>query len=81
MSFCLLRGLPPYACPRAWTTARGADRTRSLRATFGTQNYVGPDHGLVTLMHMREVIWVANRMPTLSWPRFWIPEVSRIFHG
>jgi len=55
---------------------------RPLAARFDTQTYVGPDNGLITLMHAR-----AKRE---GWPmafyhlnqsKYWLPEISNIFHG
>jgi hypothetical protein len=55
---------------------------RPMAARFGTQTYVGPDNGLITLMHAR-----AQRegwpmvFYHLDQPQYWLPEVSNIFHG
>lgn len=55
---------------------------RPMAARFGAQTYVGPDNGLITLMHTR-----AKRQGWpmefyhLDQPKYWLPEISNIFHG
>jgi S-adenosylmethionine hydrolase len=55
---------------------------RPMAAKLGRWYYVGPDNGIVTLL--------LERAEAESWPRefveldehdYWLPEVSRVFHG
>jgi S-adenosylmethionine hydrolase len=57
-------------------------RRRGLAACLGKQFFVGPDNGLLTLIHRQAVkdnqtIEIVH----LSEARFWLPQVSSIFHG
>jgi S-adenosylmethionine hydrolase len=55
---------------------------RPMAAQIGTQRYVGPDNGLITLWLERAE---ADGMPVeivhLDRPQYWLPEVSHVFHG
>ncbi|MBI3240891.1 MAG: SAM-dependent chlorinase/fluorinase [Chloroflexi bacterium] len=55
---------------------------RPLAARFGSQIYVGPDNGLITLMHARAKRegWLME-FYHLNQPQYWLPEISNIFHG
>lgn len=59
----------------------GTER-RAIAARLGAQWFVGPDNGLITGMRERAV--AAQRTAEfvhLNRPRYWLPEVSSIFHG
>jgi S-adenosylmethionine hydrolase len=55
---------------------------RAIAAQLGTQYFVGPDNGLVSLLLARAE---ESKQPTsfihLDRPEFWLPEVSNVFHG
>jgi S-adenosylmethionine hydrolase len=55
---------------------------RAIAAQLGTQYFVGPDNGLVSLLLTRVE---ESKQPTsfihLDRPEFWLPEVSNVFHG
>jgi hypothetical protein len=55
---------------------------RPMAARFGTQIYVGPDNGLITMMvdRARREGW-PMAFYHLNQPKYWLPEVSNIFHG
>jgi S-adenosylmethionine hydrolase len=59
----------------------GTDR-RPIAAQLGTQRFVGPDNGVVTLLleHAEQQGW-ATAFFHLDQPQFWLPEVSHVFHG
>jgi S-adenosyl-L-methionine hydrolase (adenosine-forming) len=55
---------------------------RPIAARLGSQHFVGPDNGLFTLMLERaegrgEPVEIVH----LDQPKFWLPEVSHVFHG
>lgn len=55
---------------------------RPLAAQLGDCFFVGPDNGLLTLLHHRaqeknDPVVVVH----LTRPRFWLPRVSNVFHG
>jgi S-adenosyl-L-methionine hydrolase (adenosine-forming) len=57
-------------------------RRRGMAAHLGAQFFIGPDNGLFTLLYQQarqngEVI----EMVHLTQPRFWLPQVSNVFHG
>ncbi len=55
---------------------------RGIAAHLGTQFFVGPDNGLLSLLLARAE---ENGQPTsfiqLDRPELWLPEVSSVFHG
>lgn len=57
-------------------------KRRPLAAKLGDHFFVGPDNGLLTLLieeaeqNRQEVEWIH-----LDRPQFWLPKVSRTFHG
>ncbi len=59
----------------------GTER-RPMAARFGDWFYVGPDNGTVTLLLERAE---SEKWPLefvqLDEPRYWLPNVSRVFHG
>ena len=55
---------------------------RALAARFGTQYFVGPDNGLVSLLLARaDETEQATSFISLDRPEFWLPDVSNVFHG
>lgn len=55
---------------------------RPITAAIGPYYFVGPDNGLFTPMLERaEAINWAVKVVTLDQPRYWLPEVSKSFHG
>ncbi len=55
---------------------------RALAACLGEQFFVAPDNGLITLLHRQAVQNSAEiKIVQLDKPRFWLPQVSRSFHG
>jgi S-adenosylmethionine hydrolase len=55
---------------------------RGIAARLGSQYFVGPDNGLVSLLMSR----VEENNDKLSFvhldqPKYWLPEVSKVFHG
>jgi hypothetical protein len=59
----------------------GTDR-RHLAARLGTQYYVCPDNGILTLLLERAETegWPVEIVHTNK-PEFWLPDVSHVFHG
>lgn len=57
-------------------------RRRAIAARLGNQLFVGPDNGLISLMQ-RRLLQENQRIEIvhLNRPRFWLPDVSNIFHG
>ncbi len=55
----------------------GSDR-RIVYARIGSQQYVAPDNGLLSLLASRAK---PSKIVTLDEPRFWRPTVSSTFHG
>ncbi len=55
---------------------------RPLAARIGTQLYVGPDNGTITLLLERaaQENWTTEFVH-LDKPAFWLPDVSHVFHG
>jgi len=55
---------------------------RPMAAQIGSQYYVGPDNGTITLLldHAEKVGW-KTRFVQLDKPEFWLPNVSYVFHG
>jgi S-adenosyl-L-methionine hydrolase (adenosine-forming) len=55
---------------------------RPIAAAIGPYYFVGPDNGLFTPMLERaEAINWAVKVVKLDQPRYWLPEVSKSFHG
>lgn len=55
---------------------------RGMAARLGDQWYVGPDNGLCTLMFQRaKRLNLPVEMAALENPRYFLPEVTAIFHG
>ncbi len=55
---------------------------RGIAARIGTQYYVGPDNGLFTsVLVAAEARGETAEFYTLDRPEFWLPVVSRSFHG
>lgn len=55
---------------------------RPLAARIGTQIYVGPDNGLITLFLARaEREGWSSEFYHIDQPRFWLPVISTSFHG
>lgn len=55
---------------------------RAIAAKLGSQYFVGPDNGLVSLlMTSNETVQQPNRFIKLDRPEYWLPEVSHVFHG
>jgi S-adenosylmethionine hydrolase len=55
---------------------------RPIAARLGAQRFVGPDNGVVTrlLEHAERQGWPIAFVH-LDQPKFWLPEVSHVFHG
>ena len=55
---------------------------RPIAARLGTQRFVGPDNGVITLLleQAERQGWTAAFFH-LDQPQFWLPEVSHVFHG
>ncbi|OGO29690.1 MAG: hypothetical protein A2136_04455 [Chloroflexi bacterium RBG_16_54_11] len=55
---------------------------RGIAAQIGSQYFVGPDNGIITMLHERAF---ENNAPMdfveLDVPKYWLPEVSNVFHG
>lgn len=55
---------------------------RAIAARLGGHRFVGPDNGFITLVRQRAL---AENQPVefvhLNRPRYWLPNVSHIFHG
>ncbi len=55
---------------------------RPMAAKIGTQYYVGPDNGAITILLERaEKEGEAAEFMDLNKPEFWLPTVSYVFHG
>jgi S-adenosylmethionine hydrolase len=55
---------------------------RAISARFGTQYFVGPDNGLVSMLLTRaEEEDLPTSVIQLDRQEFWLPEVSNVFHG
>ena len=55
---------------------------RPLAARIGTQYYVGPDNGTITmLLEKNEQAGGSAEFVHLNDPQYWLPEVSFVFHG
>jgi S-adenosylmethionine hydrolase len=55
---------------------------RGLAARLGNLSFVGPDNGLLTPLLKRALATGGPvEMVHLDQPRFWLPDVSAIFHG
>jgi S-adenosylmethionine hydrolase len=55
---------------------------RALAARLGEQFFVAPDNGLISLVYHQAVFSGAViEMVQLDRPQFWLPQVSRSFHG
>lgn len=55
---------------------------RPMAAKIGTQYYVGPDNGTITLLVERaEKEGWATEFVDLNKPEYWLPNVSYVFHG
>jgi S-adenosyl-L-methionine hydrolase (adenosine-forming) len=62
--------------PGVGTTRRG------LAARIGSQYFVGPDNGLFSLVIARaEALHLATTFINLNQAKYWLPEVSPVFHG
>lgn len=55
---------------------------RPMAARIGHATYVCPDNGLITpILESAEAAGEPVEMVELNQPRFWLPEVSNVFHG
>jgi S-adenosylmethionine hydrolase len=55
---------------------------RGIAAQLGTQYFVGPDNGLVSLLlDQAEQAQQAIKFIQLDRPQYWLPEVTHVFHG
>ncbi|HEY5983128.1 MAG TPA: SAM-dependent chlorinase/fluorinase [Anaerolineales bacterium] len=55
---------------------------RPMAARIGSQFYVGPDNGLITLWLQRARAEGQNlRFVNLNNPRYWLSDISHVFHG
>jgi len=55
---------------------------RPMAAQIGTQYYVGPDNGTITLLlEQAEQTGQETRFVHLDRPEYWLPSVSYVFHG
>lgn len=55
---------------------------RPMAARIGDWFYVGPDNGTITLLMQRaEKEGWASEFYELDNPKYWLPEVSHVFHG
>ncbi len=55
---------------------------RPIAARLGSQYFVGPDNGVITLwLEFVESQGRTVRFVHLDQPRYWLPEVSHVFHG
>jgi hypothetical protein len=55
---------------------------RPIAAQLGDQWFVGPDNGVFTLMLRRaEALEMPVRIVHTDKPKYWLPQVSNIFHG
>ena len=55
---------------------------RPIAAQLGTQRFVGPDNGVITLLleHAERHGWPVAFVH-LDRPQLWLPEISHVFHG
>jgi S-adenosylmethionine hydrolase len=51
---------------------------RIVYARFAAQQFVAPDNGLLSSLALRES---PSKIVSIEEPRFWLPDVSRTFHG
>jgi S-adenosylmethionine hydrolase len=59
----------------------GTDR-RPIAASIGTQFFVGPDNGVLTMwLEYSEKLGLPVQIVHLDRPEFWLPDVSHVFHG
>src|SRR5512138_2740263 len=57
-------------------------RRRPLAAWLGDHFFVGPDNGLLTLLiEDAEQNGLQTEFVHLDRPQFWLPKISRTFHG
>jgi S-adenosyl-L-methionine hydrolase (adenosine-forming) len=55
---------------------------RPIAARLGSQFFVGPDNGLISLLLANvEQQEIGSTIVHLDQPQYWLPEVSRVFHG
>lgn len=55
---------------------------RPMAARIGTQYYVGPDNGTITLwLDQIEKTALGSEFVHLDKPEFWQPQISHVFHG
>lgn len=55
---------------------------RAVAGHFGGQWFVGPDNGVITRMYERaRTLGQPVELVCLDQPRYWLTDVSRIFHG
>ena len=55
---------------------------RPIGARFGNQFFIAPDNGLLTpMLEEAEAAGESVQVVCLDQPRFWLPNVSRTFHG
>ena len=55
---------------------------RPIAARIGDQYFVGPDNGLITfLVKQAQSTWQSCHYIHLNHEEFWLPSVSRVFHG
>ncbi len=55
---------------------------RKMAAKIGTQYYVGPDNGSISLLLEKAEQWGwETEFVELIDPQYWLPEVSFVFHG
>jgi S-adenosylmethionine hydrolase len=55
---------------------------RPIAARIGDQYFVGPDNGLITfLVKQAQTSWQSCHFIHLNHPEYWLPNVSRVFHG
>jgi len=55
---------------------------RPIAARLGSQYFVGPDNGVVTMLleHAEQQGWPIEFVHTDN-PAYWLPEISHVFHG
>lgn len=55
---------------------------RPMAAQIGTQYYVGPDNGTITLLlEQAETTGQKTCFIHLDRPKYWLPNISHVFHG
>jgi S-adenosyl-L-methionine hydrolase (adenosine-forming) len=55
---------------------------RGIAARFGSQYFVGPDNGLLSmLLSQAEELNQPTSFIFLDRPEYWLPEISNVFHG